>query len=79
MTSLVVLFSNQIKLNISKSKAVRKILSNKLYSDFNYSFIGTLTKTDITNAANAAALRSQMILCMADASCKNTRILNTDF
>ena len=35
MTSLVVSFSNQIKLNISKSKAVTKILSKKLYSDFN--------------------------------------------
>ena len=33
MTSLVVSFSNQIKLNISKSKAVTKILSEKLYSD----------------------------------------------
>ena len=30
MTSLVVSFSNQIKLNISKSKAVTKILSKKL-------------------------------------------------
>ena len=27
--------SNQIKLSISKSKAVTKILSKKLYSDFN--------------------------------------------
>ena len=35
MTSLVVSFSNQIKFNISKSKAVTKILSKKLYSDFN--------------------------------------------
>ena len=35
LTSLVVSFSNQIKLNISKSKAVTKNLSNKLYSDFN--------------------------------------------
>ena len=35
MKSLVVSFSNQIKLNISKSKAVTKILSKKLDSDFN--------------------------------------------
>ena len=35
MTSLVVSFSNQIELNILKSKAVTKILSRKLYSDFN--------------------------------------------
>ena len=35
MTSLVVSFSNQIKLNISKSKTVTKILSKKLYSDYN--------------------------------------------
>ena len=40
MTSLVVSFSNQMKLNISKNKAVTKILSNKLYSDFNCSFQG---------------------------------------
>ena len=39
MTSLVVSFSNQIKLNISKSKAVTKILS-KTYGDFNRSFQG---------------------------------------
>ena len=38
MTSLVVSFSNQIKLNISRSKQV-KILSKKLYSDFNWSFV----------------------------------------
>ena len=31
MTSLVVLFSSQIELNISKSKAVTKILSKKSY------------------------------------------------
>ena len=35
MTSLVVSFSNKIKFNISKSKAVTKNLSKKLYSDFN--------------------------------------------
>ena len=35
MTSLVVSFSNQIKFNNSKSKAVTKILSKKLYNDFN--------------------------------------------
>ena len=35
MTSLAVSFSNQIKLNILKSKAVTKILSQNLYSDFN--------------------------------------------
>ena len=35
MTSLVVSFSNQIKLNISKSKEVTKNLSKKLCSDFN--------------------------------------------
>ena len=40
MTSLVVSFSNQIKLNISKSKAVTKILSKTLYGDFNRSFQG---------------------------------------
>ena len=38
MTLLVVLFSNQIKLNISKSKAVAKIVSKKLCCDFNWSF-----------------------------------------
>ena len=38
MALLVVLFSYQIKLNISKSKAVTKMLSKKLYCDFNGSF-----------------------------------------
>ena len=35
ITSLAVSFSNKIKLNIPKSKAVTKIPSKKLYSDFN--------------------------------------------
>ena len=35
MTSLVVLFSYEIKLNISKSKAVMKILLKKFDCDFN--------------------------------------------
>ena len=40
MTSLVVLFSNQIKLNVSKSKAVTKILSRSY----------TVILTDLFNA-----------------------------
>ena len=37
MTLLVVLFSYQIKLNISKSKTVTKILPKKLCYDLNWS------------------------------------------
>ena len=52
MTSLVVLFSNQIILNISKSKVVAKIILRKLYCD--------VVITDLFNAIKKLWERSSV-------------------